>query len=445
MVVGEFTQETELLVIGGGPGGYSAAFRAAELGIQTTIVDPRDALGGVCLHTGCVPSKTLLHIADTIRLADRARSFGVAYEARTIDPVQIRGWVQSTVATLARGLEARARQLNIERISGVARFEDEKHVAVSGGSVPRIKFRRAIIATGSHTEAHPDLPFDGARVLSPEDALRMIRVPERLLVIGCGYMAVEVASIFSALGSAVTLASEEAELLSEADGDIVRPLHRELDRRLDAIELGAPIDLSRAKDFDQVVVATGQSPNVEDLNLAAIKVGRDEAGYIVVDEHMRTDESRIFAVGDVTAPPLLASRALAQGRVAAEVVAGRETSFDARVTAHVVFTDPQLAWCGLTEREATSHDIPHTIVKLPWGHSGRAVGMGRAEGLTKLLFDHDSRIILGVGIAGVGACEMIAEAALAIEMGAELTDIAATIHPHPTVSELLSDIARAVE
>lgn len=455
MVVGEFTQETTLLVIGGGPAGYAAAFRAAELGVETAIVDPRAELGGTCLHAGCVPSKTLCDLSATIRAATAAAAMGTTFAPPVIDGAKVSAWVDGTVEKLAKGLAARARQLKITRLVGAARFEDGKHVAVTGGSIPRVKFRKAIIATGTRPVEHPDLLFDGQRIWTPEEAVRLAvtradaseeapdaAIPRTLLIIGSDYMAVEIASIYAALGSKVTLASPEAALLPDVDDDLLRPLRKSLESSLAEVLLSATIDAKAASKFDRVVISLGRRANVESLDLDEAGVAYDEHGFIRVDGTMKTVSSRIFAAGDVTGGPLLANVALAQGRVAAEVLAGQTSAFDARAIPHAVFTDPNLAWVGLTEKQAKREGIPHATVKAPWGLSGRAVGLNRADGLTKIIFDSATREVLGVGLAGVGACEMIGEAALAIEMGATLDDLALTLHPHPTMHELLSDAAR---
>ncbi|MCL4210990.1 MAG: NAD(P)/FAD-dependent oxidoreductase [Phycisphaeraceae bacterium] len=475
MVVGEFTQETTLLVIGGGPAGYAAAFRAAELGVETAIVDPRPDLGGICLHAGCVPSKTLCDLSATIRAASGAAAMGAAFSPPAIDASKVGVWVDTTVERLAKGLAARAKQLKITRLVGEARFEDAKHVAVTGGSIPRVKFRKAVIATGTRPVEHPDLSFDGERTWTPEQAVRLgtlaaaasrareggasnaiavtaggdsgrgeSLIPRTLLVIGSDYMAVEIASIYASLGSRVTLASPEAVLLPEADDDLMRPLRKSLEASLAEILLGATIDATAAAKFDRVVVSLGRRANVESLDLDRAGVTLDERGFIRVDAAMKTSSARHFAAGDVTGGPLLANAALAQGRVAAEVIAGQPSALDVRAIPHAVFTDPNIAWVGLTEKQAKRQGQPYAIAKAPWGLSGRAAGMNRMDGLTKIIFDPGTREVQGVGLAGPGTCEMIGEAALAIEMGATLDDLALTLHPHPTTSELLADAARGV-
>jgi dihydrolipoamide dehydrogenase len=460
MVVGEFTQEADLLVIGGGPGGYSAAFRAVELGVRTILVDDRASLGGVCLHSGCVPSKTLLHIAETIELAERAAQFGVQYEKPRIDLDAMRSWVNQSRDTLAKGLAEQAKKLGVEVLQGRATFEDSRHVRIAGEGATvaggRVRFRRAIIAAGSSAVAHPALPF-GEHVMTPEDAMELRSVPKRLLIVGSDYMAVELASIYAALGNSVTLTDEGERLLPEADADLVRPLEKRLSQRL--AHLGCGMTIRNAKGlkitfsgenapkdntFDAAIVAIGRKPNLAGLNMEKTQAKLDERGFIQVNEQMRTDDPRIFAAGDVTGCPLLADHAMLQGRIAADVVAGRESALDRRAFANVVFTNPQVAWCGLTEEAATRQAAPHAVVKVPWGASGRAVGMGRTDGMTKIIYERDTKLLLGVGIVGVNAVELIGEAALAIEMGAVLDDLAGTIHPHPTLCEMIHEAARRV-
>ncbi|HRQ74645.1 MAG TPA: NAD(P)/FAD-dependent oxidoreductase [Phycisphaerales bacterium] len=463
MVVGEFTQEAELVVIGGGPGGYSAAFRAAELGIQTILIDERDQLGGVCLHEGCIPSKTLLHIAEIIRIGEGTARFGVKFAQPSIDVQAINGWVVKTRETLAKGLAGIAKKHRVEVIRGRAVFEDSRMLSVRDGASPgRVRFKRALIACGSCSIAHPAMSFDGVRVLTPREAVHLESVPQRLLIVGHNYMSLELATIYSALGSQVTLVDECERLLPEADQDLVRPLMERLKTRLTHIGCQVIIKKSKIvgntievefqgeaapKDrvFDRAIVAIGQRANTDGLGLERTGVRQDELGFIQIDAQGRTTDPRIFAVGDVTGGPLLADHAMMQGRVAAEVIAGWNSTQDRRGVAWVAFTDPQLAWCGITEAQAQADDIPYRVAKLPWGASGRAVGIGRSDGLTKILYDPDSRIVLGVGISGVGAVEMIAEGVLAIEMGAVVDDLAGTIRPHPTLSELIADAAQRAE
>lgn len=455
MVVGEFTQETDLVIIGGGPAGYSAAFRAAELGVQTVIVDSREALGGVCLHDGCVPSKTLLHIAETINITDRASELGVKFAKPKIDIGAIRAWKDKTVNQLARGLASLCKKHGVERIQGQAHFEDSRTIALLDSTIPRIRFRRALIATGSQPKAHPSIPFDGQRILTPGESLHLDEIPRTLLIFGSDYMAVELATIFSALGSAVTLACEGERLLPDADADLVRPLVRRLESSLAAVLMNAaPREVNVSKSgvqatietkpakFDVVVITAGHIGQTRGLQLEKTKAQVNVDEFVIVDAQMRSADPRIFAAGDVTGGPLLADKALHQGRIAAEVIAGQSSVYEPRIVPAAIFTDPQIAWCGIMEQEAAALGVDHEAAKQPWGASGRAVAIGRSDGLTKIVFDPQSQLLLGVGLVGPHACEMISEAALAIEMGATLTDLAETIHPHPTISELLSDAAR---
>lgn len=459
MVVGEFTQETNLVVIGGGPAGYTAAFRAARLGIETVLVDMQPQLGGLCLHSGCIPSKTLLHLTESIPAARRVAAAGIEFAPPQIDLAKLQAWSTDAIAKLAKGLASQAKQLGVEVISGRARFEDAKHIAIQDGSIPRLKFRRAIIATGARPVAHPQLSFDHELVWTPARAVALPRVPARLLVIGTDYIAVELASIYTRLGSNVTLAGAGQPLLPDADPDLVRPLQRELKASLDTIDLDADVQSSQpgetnvhvmftngkaAQDgaFDAVIVSPSRIANTANLNLLSCKVECADAGSVIVNEQMQTSNPRIWAAGDVTGSPMLADRALTQGRIAAEAIAGHPVAYDARAVPSAVFTDPQVAWCGVTEREAKAEGLPHAVAKIPWGRSGRAVAMGRPEGVSKIVYDPESNIVLGVGMTGINAAELIAEGAIAVEMGAQLEDLANTIHPHPTVVEMLSDAAR---
>ena len=465
MVVGEFTQETDLVIIGGGPAGYTAAFRAAELGVPTVVVDSRaeGQLGGLCLHQGCVPSKTLLGIAETVFAAENAASMGVFVKPK-VDFAAVREWKNKTIAKLVNGLESQARKHGVEIISGEAQFEDAKHIVARTDTAgqQRIKFKRALIATGAVHAPHPKFALDGTHVITPAEAMSLETLPEKLLIVGSDYMAVELAMIFSALGSQTTIMCEEPELLPEADRDLVRPLAKNLERRLAALHIGVSIESAstqkggvsialagasaRAKTkFDQVIVCGQLAGNARGLHLEKTQVTLDDHSFIAVDPKTRTADPRIFAAGDVTGPPLLADKAIHQGRVAAEVIAGRDSVLDVRAVPMTIFSDPQVAWCGLTENQAKSNNISHAVAKMPWGASGRAVGLGRQDGLTKVLYDPESQLVLGVGLVGHGACEMISEGALAIEMGATLTDLAHTMHPHPTMSEMISDAAKAAE
>lgn len=463
MVVGEFTQETNLVVIGGGPGGYTAAFRAAELGIETLIVDTRETLGGAYLHQGGVASKALLHLVETIGLAERAGDFGLRFAEPDIDLEQVRRRRRETIDGLAGGLDELCRTHGIERVQGEARFEDSRRIVVRSGPNRRLRFRRAVIATGSQPLEPGDWMIDSPRVLDAAEALRLEDVPATLLVLGSGAMAVELASIYAALGSEVTLADRSERLLPNADADLVGPLAERLTATLAGIRLGAEVrqmreagdgvevdltDDGARQSFERVVVAVGQRPRTDELGLAATKVRLDEDGFVKVDERLQTTDPRIFAVGDVTGEPMLAHKAMRQGRVCAEVIAGWGSVFDPRAVPIVIFTDPQIAWCGLTETQAEARGIQCRVNTTGWSGDvpiGAPPGPGRREGITKVIYDPDTQLILGVGVTGPHAGELIAEGALALEMGAVVTDLASTIHPHSTLSELIGKAAGQAE
>ncbi|MCH8344448.1 MAG: dihydrolipoyl dehydrogenase [Planctomycetes bacterium] len=462
MVVGEFTQEAELVVLGGGPGGYTAAFRAAELGIETVIVDPHGGLGGVCLHHGCIPSKTLLSIGEAIGLAERAQRFGVQFSKPTVDLAKVRQWTQQTIETLAAGLEGLRKKHGVELIKGAARFEDTRNIVVHDGQVSRLRFKRAVIATGSSPLSPPGEWPRSPRVMDSAAALALEAVPRTLLVIGSDYIAVELASLYAALGSEVTLAAPDGQLLPQADADLVRPLARRLDTILAEVCLGTTItDLREAANglevrfggvraakrntFERVLVAVGLRPNTDHLDLAKAQVQLDTHGFVQVDDQQRSSNPRIFAVGDVTGEPMLADKAVHQARVAAEVIAGWKSAYDPRAVPCVVFTDPQVAWCGLSEAQAKAAGISYQVSTAPWATSGRAVSMGRTDGRTKLIVDPDTKLLLGMGMVGAGAAELIAQGVLALEMGAEVGDLASSIQPHPTLSELIGEAARQTD
>lgn len=458
MVVGEFTQETNLVVIGGGPGGYTAAFRAAELGIETIIVDASGGLGGVCLQNGCIPSKTMLSIGQTLQLAEQAAKFGIHFDKPRVDLDEVRKWTTQTIDKLGAGLNSIAKKHGIEIIKGTAGFEDQRQLSIHSGSSSRIRFKRAIIATGAIPVSTPDDWCKSQRVMEPSEALKFREIPKSLLVIGGGYIGVELATIYAALGSEVTLVTPNDRILQCADADLVRPLIKRLSEVFASVqvntnvtsmkEVANGIEANLKGDgnentavFDYVIVAIGHQANTDGLDLAKANVKTDAQGYISVDEQLHTTNQRIYAIGDVTGSPLLADKAILQGRIAAEAIAGWGSVYEPQAVPFVVFTDPQIAWCGLTETQANEEGIAHESIKIPWGASGRAVSLGRSEGLTKLIYDPDTKLVLGVGIVGVGAAEMISQGVLAIEMGAVTTDLASAVYPHPTIGELLGEAA----
>lgn len=458
MVVGEFTHETDLLVIGGGPGGYSVAFKAADLGVSVTILESDPALGGVCLHRGCIPSKTLLYVAELIALADHAADLGVEYSKPKLNLEKVNGHKEKVVTKLARGLAASAKRRNVEVIQGVGKFEDERHVVVSDSDTKRIKFKRAVIAAGSRPVRLGSIQIDSPHVVDSTGALRLESVPKTCLVIGGGYIGLEMGSVLAALGSEVTVVEMLPALLPGCDPDLVRPLEKRLEKEFKEICLETKVTgMKEAKGgvqvtfegrnapkrttFEQVLVSVGRRPNSDQLNLEAAGIKTTERGFIEVDAQFKTSNPRVFAIGDIIGEPMLAHKAMAEGRVLGAILAGSDTVFDARCVPAVVFTDPEIAWVGLTEADAKKQDISIDVKKVQWAASGRATAMARTDGLTKIIFDPQSQRVLGVGLVGPHAGEMISEAVLAIEMGAVATDLALSIHPHPTVSELVSDVA----
>ncbi len=461
MVVGEFTQETDLLVIGGGPGGYSAAFRAAQAGIQTIIVEDRDGkLGGVCLNCGCIPSKTLLHVAETLHVAEHAKDFGVSFSKPKIDLDGVRNWENKVIDKLVRGLASVAKKHSVEVINGRATFEDSKTVAISGGEVSRIKFKKAIIATGSSPVFLKGIQLDHPKVMDSTGALKLEDVPKSLLVIGGGYIGLELGQVYASLGSAVTVVEMMDALIPGCDPDLAKPLVKRCEKMFKEISLGARVvgmkeagksievqfegdKIPADTKFERVLVSVGRKPNTEGLGLEKTKVEVDR-GFVKVDAQMRTADPKIFAIGDVIGNPMLAHKAIHEGYVVADVIAGKDSVFDRRVIPAVVYTDPEVAWCGLTEQEAKQQGRKVSVKKMQWVGSGRAAAIGRTDGLTKIIFDPETDRVLGVGITGPHAGEMIAEGCLAIEMGAVATDLAETIHPHPTLSEMMGDIAGGV-
>jgi dihydrolipoamide dehydrogenase len=459
MVMGDLVREVDVAVVGGGPGGYTAAFRCAELGLETLIADAGPRLGGVCLYEGCIPSKALLHAAAVIDEADRAREMGIAFGAPSISLDPLRKWTtERVVGRLARGLAGVARSKNVELVGGHAVFQGSRELRIEGDESQTIRFRHAIVATGSAPVLPRELASGGERVMDSTTALELPEVPERLLVVGGGYIGLELGQVYAALGSRVTLVEMTGGLLPGVDRDLVQPLLRRCERRFAAIHLNtrvtalrdtgsaveAALDGPGSLTFDRVLVAVGRRARSRGLGLETTGVRVDDRAIIAVDDRCRTADSRIFAVGDVTGDPMLAHRAMRQGTVAAEVIAGRPAAFDNVAVPAVVFTDPEIAWCGLGESEAQRRGRTVKVGRFAWAASGRAATLGRSEGLTKLVADPDSGRVLGVGIVGPGAGELIAEAALAMEMGATVEDLAATIHTHPTLSETLMEAAQTL-
>ena len=458
MVMGDLVDEVEVAVLGGGPGGYSAAFRCAELGLETVVIDAAQRLGGACLFEGCIPSKALLHVAAVLSEAERAKEFGVDFGEPRISLDPLRKWKQErVVGKLARGLASTAKAKGVEVIGGRGVFEDSSTLRIElGETLRKVRFKHAIVATGSRPSGLPGLPLQSERIMDSTSALELPEIPERLLVIGGGYIGLELGTVYATLGSRVTLVEMTDGLLPGVDRDLVRPLQRRVDKIFAAIHLGTKVTALRevgsgieadlegrgAERFDRVLVAVGRRAQSDGIGLEATRVRLTERGrFVQVDDCCRTEDPRIYAVGDVTGEPMLAHRAMRQGKVAAEVLAGRPAAFDNVAIPAVVFTDPEIAWCGLSEAQAKDQGITVKVAKLQWAGLGRAATLGRSDGLTKLVADASSGRVLGVGIVGPGAGELIAEATLAVETAALVEDVAVTIHAHPTLSESLMEAA----
>jgi len=457
-----FTRTAQLLVLGSGPGGYTAAFRAADLGLKVTLVERWQELGGVCLNVGCIPSKALLHAAKVIEDADEMAERGIAFGAPTIDRAKLRTWKSQVVAKLTGGLKVLAKQRKVEVLRGSGRFVSANVLEVMGASgSERIQFEQCIIAAGSEPVRLGGLPQD-PRILDSSDALELPQFAGGLLVIGCGIIGLEMACVYDALGTRVSVVELTPTLLPGCDPDLVRPLERRIRARYEAILLGtkvAGIEATAAalkvsfegekapapQNFERVLVAVGRVPNGKAIGAELAGVNVSERGFIPVDRQMRTNVPHIFAIGDIAAPPLLAHKAMHEGKVAAEVAAGHKRAFDARVIPSVAYTDPEIAWVGLTETDARARGVAFKKGAFPWVANGRSLSIGREEGLTKLLFDPETHRVLGAGIVGTNAGELISEVALAIENGCDAADIGLTIHPHPTLSETVAGAAEAFE
>ncbi|TMQ24518.1 MAG: dihydrolipoyl dehydrogenase [Candidatus Rokuibacteriota bacterium] len=459
MVMGDLVREVDVAVVGGGPGGYSAAFRCAELGLETVVVDLDKRLGGACLFEGCIPSKALLHVAAVLSEAERAREFGVDFGEPRISLDPLRKWKsERVVGKLARGLAGVARGKNVEVIGGRAAFEDARSLRITGDEPQKIRFKHAILATGSAPAGLPGVEIVSERVMDSTAALEVPDVPGSLLVIGGGYIGLELGQVYAALGSEVTVVEMLDGLLTGADRDLVQHLARRCERMFKAIRLGTRVSALRdtgggvearlgdggPETFDRVLVAVGRRPQTRELGLEATRARVTERGFVEVDARGRTADPHVWAVGDITGEPMLAHRAMRQGKVVAEAIAGRPAAFDNVVVPAVVFTDPEVAWCGLTETEAAREGRAVKIAKFQWAASGRAATLGRSDGLTKLVVDPETGRVLGVGIVGPGAGELIAEGALAVETALLAEDLALTIHAHPTLSETLMEAAETL-
>ena len=445
--------ECRMLVLGAGPGGYTAAFRSADLGLDTVLVERYPALGGVCLNVGCIPSKALLHAAAVVDEAAHAADFGIRFGAPTIELDALRAYKEKVVGQLTKGLAGMAKQRKVRVVQGTGRFVSPNEIEVQGeGGTQLVRFEQCIIAAGSQPVKLPAFPWDDPRVMDSTDALALADVPKSLLVVGGGIIGLEMATVYRALGAEVTVVEFMDQLMPGADTDLVKPLADRLKKQGVSIHLKTKVVEAKAgkagitctfdgasipaKDtFDRVLVAVGRTPNGARIGAEAAGVTVTERGFIPADRQMRTNVPHIFAIGDVIGQPMLAHKATHEGKLAAEVAAGEKKEWVARVIPSVAYTDPEIAWVGVTETEAKARGLEVGVGKFPWAASGRAIGIGRTEGFTKLIFDPATHRIIGAGIVGVHAGDLIAEAALAIEMGCEVADIGHTIHPHPTLSE----------
>lgn len=453
--------ETQVVVLGSGPGGYTAAFRASDLGQKVVLIERYDNIGGVCLNVGCIPSKALLHVAKVMDDAADMEAHGISFGKPTFDLKKISAWKDSVVTRLTGGLKALAKQRKVQIISGLGKFISAHEIEVTNnaGEKEIVKFENAIIAVGSQPVKLPFVPVD-PRVIDSTGALKLEDTQGKLLVLGGGIIGLEMATVYSALGSQVSIVEMMDQIIPGADADVVKPLHKRIANKYEAIYLKTKVTKVEAKTdglyvtfegeqapkepqrFDRLLVAVGRRPNgaLIDADKAGVKV--DERGFIAVDKQQRTNVPHIFAIGDVVGNPMLAHKAVPEGRIAAEVIAGKKHYFDPTCIPSVAYTDPEIAWVGVTENEAKAKGIEYGKGVFPWAASGRALSVGRDEGFTKVIFDKKTHRIIGGAIVGVNAGELIGEVALAIEMGCDAEDIALTIHPHPTLSE---SIAMATE
>jgi dihydrolipoamide dehydrogenase len=454
-------RKTQILVLGAGPGGYTAAFRAADLGLHVTLVERWTSLGGVCLNVGCIPSKALLHAAKVIEEASAMEAHGISFGKPKIDLDQLRNWKMSVVRKLTGGLKLLAKQRKVEVVTGTGRFIGPNIVEVKGdGGIERVGFDQCIIAAGSEAVRLPGLP-DDPRVIDSTGALELPHNVGRLLVIGGGIIGLEMACVYAALGTKVSVVELMPGLMPGCDPDLVRPLEKRIRARYEQILVGTKSSVEATKAglkvtfdgpkapqpqvYDRVLVAVGRAPNGKAINAEAAGVKVSDRGFISVDKQMRTNVPHIFAVGDIIGPPMLAHKAMHEAKVAAEVAAGQKHSFDVRAIPSVAYTDPEVAWAGLTEIEAQAKGIPFKKGAFPWVASGRSLSLGREEGFTKLLFDPESHRLLGGGIVGPNAGELIAEVVLGIEMGVDASDVGLSVHAHPTLSETVGLAAEAFE
>lgn len=443
----------DVVVIGAGPGGYTAAFRAADLGKNVVLIERYPTLGGVCLNVGCIPSKALLHAAKVITDTEDAKAHGITFGKAKLDIDQLRNWKESVIGKLTKGLSALAKQRKVEVVYGTAKFTDPYLIEVETQSGKKtISFENCIIAAGSSVTRIPGFPYEDPRMMDSTAALALQDIPQRMLIIGGGIIGLEMATVYAALGSKITVVEWMDQLIPGADAELVKPLQRRIKKRYEAVYLKTKVTQIAATEqglevtfegenapdaqvYDRILLAVGRRPNGHAIGAEEIGIHVNKQGFIPVDSQMRTNLNHIFAIGDIVGEPMLAHKATYEGKLVAEVIAGHKVAFDARTIPSVAYTDPEIAWMGLTEKEAIKQDIDYEKARFPWAASGRAISMSREEGLTQLILEKNSRRILGAGIVGINAGELIAETVLALEMGADMQDLSLTIHPHPTLSE----------
>lgn len=461
MVVGELTQEVDLVVIGGGPGGYVAALAAADNGISTALVEEAKIPGGVCLREGCIPSKALLHVAKVIEEAKHAENFGITYTRSNLDVEKLRNWKNGVIRKLGMGVQSLIKARKLEYFNGHAEFTDSSMLRIEGADNARIKFRHAVIATGSSAKMLPENLLPRELCWSAADALEVSEIPKRLLIIGGGYIGLEIGQVYAALGSEVTVIEALAGVLTGLDPDLAKPLIAKLGKQMKAIHTSTQFkgakksgkDIAATfvlqgketiQNFDKILVSIGRRPRTDGLGLENTKVSLTERGFIQVDKQFRTTDKKIYAIGDVVGDPMLAHKASREAKVVANVIAGKPDEWDNVTIPAVVYTDPEVAWCGHTEAEAKAKGLDFSVKKFPWVGNGRAVSMSRTEGITKLLFDNKTQRLIGMGIVGAHAGDLLMEGVLGMEMGAVATDLALSIHPHPSLSETIMEASESM-
>ncbi|PTN12001.1 dihydrolipoyl dehydrogenase [Nitrosomonas aestuarii] len=453
----------EVVVLGAGPGGYTAAFRAADLGKKVIMIERYATLGGVCLNVGCIPSKALLHMAKVITEAGDAENHGIVFGKPKISLEKLRTWKESVVGKLTKGLKTLAKQRKVEILHGTGKFATPHMIQVETSEGKKsVSFDHCIIAAGSNVARIPGFPYDDPRIIDSTGALKLEKIPKHMLVIGGGIIGLEMATVYAALGSKISIVEFMDQLIPGADSDLIKPLYRRIKKRYEAIYLETRVTEIEARKsgltvsfegenapapqtYDCILMAVGRRPNGFNIGAESIGIQIDEKGFIQVDQQLRTSITHIFAIGDIIGSPMLAHKATHEGKLAAEIIAGHKVLFDARTIPSVAYTDPEVAWMGLTEHEAKKQEIEYEKASFPWAASGRAISMARDEGITQFILDKKTRRILGAGIVGINAGELIAETVLALEMGVDMEDISLTIHPHPTLSETVLFAAEMAE